>query len=399
MFTILGSFLCAGATSTAFLFAGRFFTGIGVGNLSATGPVYNAELAPPEVRGLLVSMQQLAITIGIMLAYWISYGSNNIGGTGPGQSDWAWRTPMLCQGIPAIFLAVGVWFLPYSPRWLVKQDRDQEALASLCKLRGRPVEDRLVQIEFLEIKAEDEFERRAFVKRFPLLSEKSRQNQWIRELMSYLHFFRTKDSFKRVAIASCIMFFQQWSGIDASEFICLGKGSSYANIFAVIYYMPLIFHNLGLTSTKGSLLATGITGVINVCTSKYLYFVLLIENCSNFSLAVPALLIIDKVGRRPLLFAASAGMLATMVITGGIASKYSNDWSENPSAGWACVVMIWLYIVNFAYGWGPCSWTLIAEIFTLSTRAKGTSIAASANWMNNFAVALMVPSMLKAISW
>lgn len=221
LFTVLGSFLCAGAQDTAYLFAGRFFTGIGVGNLSATGPLYNSELAPPEFRGMLVSCQQLAITIGIMLAYWISYGSNNIGGTGEGQSDWAWRTPMLAQGFPAVILAVGVWFLPYSPRWLVKQGRDDEALASLCKLRGRPSNDHLVQIEYLDIKAEDEFERRAFIKRTPELSETKRSNQWIREFLSYLHVFRTKDSFKRVAIASLIMFFQQWSGIDASKFIPL----------------------------------------------------------------------------------------------------------------------------------------------------------------------------------
>lgn len=145
--------------------------------------------------------------------------------------------------------------------------------------------------------------------------------------------------------------------------------------------MPLIFSNLGLTGSTTSLLATGITGVINVATT------------------IPAVLLIDKIGRRPLLFAASAGMLATMVVTGGIAVRYSGRWEENGAAGWACVVMIWLYMVNFAYGWGPCSWTLIAEIFPLSTRAKGTSIAASANWMNNFAVALMVPSVLEAIDW
>jgi MFS family permease len=141
----------------------------------------------------------------------------------------------------------------------------------------------------------------------------------------------------------------------------------------------MIFSNLSLTSNTASLLATGITGVINVATT------------------VPAVLIIDKVGRRPLLFASSAGMLATMVITGGVAARFQDDWTESPAAGWACVVMIWLYIVNFAYGWGPCSWTLIAEVFPLSTRAKGTSIAASANWMNNFGVAYGVPSMLRAM--
>lgn len=217
LFTILGSFLCAGAQNTAFLFAGRFFTGIGVGNLSATGPLYNSELAPPELRGMLVSMQQLAITIGIMLAYWISYGSNNIGGTGEEQSDWAWRTPMFCQGVPAIILAIGVWFLPYSPRWLVKQGRDEEALAALSTLRSRSTEDRLVRIEYLEIKAEAEFERRAFIKRNPQLTEKQRSNPWLQELAGYKHVLRTRDSFKRVAIGSLIMFFQQWSGIDASK--------------------------------------------------------------------------------------------------------------------------------------------------------------------------------------
>jgi MFS family permease len=215
LFTALGSFLCAGAQSTDYLFAGRFFTGIGVGCLSATGPLYNAELAPPEIRGMMTSMQQLAITIGIMLAYWISYGTNNIGGTGEGQSDWAWRVPMLAQGIPAILLAVGVWFLPYSPRWLVKVGRNEEAVASLSRLRGLPAEDRLIQIEYLEIRAEDEFEKRAFLKRFPNLSEKQKSNPWMREMMQYIHLFKTKESFKRVAIASAVMFFQQWSGIDA----------------------------------------------------------------------------------------------------------------------------------------------------------------------------------------
>ena len=217
LFTILGSFLCAGAQNTAFLFAGRFFTGVGVGNLSATGPLYNSELAPPELRGMLVSTQQLAITIGIMLAYWISYGSNNIGGTGEGQSDWAWRTPMIAQGAPAVILAVGVWFLPYSPRWLVKKGRDEEALAALSRLRNQSRDEYLVQVEFLEIKAEAEFERRAFIKRNPHLSEKQRSDPWLQELAGYRHLFRTKDSFKRVAIGSLIMFFQQWSGIDASE--------------------------------------------------------------------------------------------------------------------------------------------------------------------------------------
>lgn len=95
----------------------------------------------------------------------------------------------------------------------------------------------------------------------------------------------------------------------------------------------------------------------------------------------------------------SFGMLSTLIIVGVIASQFQNDWTAHAAGGWACVVMIWLYIVNFAYSWGPASWTLIAEIFPLSIRAKGTSIGASANWMCNFVIALMTPSMLAKISW
>lgn len=108
---------------------------------------------------------------------------------------------------------------------------------------------------------------------------------------------------------------------------------------------------------------------------------------------------IDKVGRKKLLIFGTLGMFACQLITGVIGAKFSGKWEDNRTAGWAAVVMIWLYIMNFAYSWGPASWTLIAEIFPLSIRAKGTSISASSNWMNNFAVAFLTPPMLSGINW
>lgn len=173
-------------------------------------PLYNAELAPPEIRGLLIAMQQLAITVGIMIAYWITFGSNFIGGTGEGQSDWAWRLPLIIQGIPAVILAIGIWFLPYSPRWLVKQGRYDEALKSLGRLRNADTDDQLIQIEFLEIQAECLFERRMFAKNFPGQAEKWAHNRWLSELAQYAQIFQSKDAFKRVAIASCVMVAQQF---------------------------------------------------------------------------------------------------------------------------------------------------------------------------------------------
>ena len=160
------------------------------------------------------------------------------------------------------------------------------------------------------------------------------------------------------------MFFQQWSGIDS-----------------IICYAPIIFQSLGLDGNTISLLATGVVGVVNVLTT------------------IPAMLIIDKVGRKPLLISGSIGMFLCQLITGVIAAKCQGDWEAHRAAGWAAVVMVWLYIVNFAYSWGPASWTLIAEIFPLSIRAKGTTISASSNWMNNFIIAFITPLMLSAISW
>jgi MFS family permease len=181
---------------------------------SLSRPLYNAELAPPEVRGFLVALQQLTTTVGILLAYWIAYGTNSMSGDLDGQSEWAWRIPLIIQGVPAIILAIGIWFMPFSPRWLMNKDREEEALNTLAKLRNLPQDHELVQIELLEIKAEVLFERQAFAKQFSSLANGS-SSIIRREAAQYANIFRSKDSFKRVAIGSLVMFFQQWSGMSS----------------------------------------------------------------------------------------------------------------------------------------------------------------------------------------
>lgn len=90
-------------------------TGLGVGSLSMAVPLYNAELSPPEVRGSLVALQQLAITFGIMVSFWIDFGTNYIKSGGV-QSEAAWRIPLALQLVPAITLGIGIMFMPFSPR-------------------------------------------------------------------------------------------------------------------------------------------------------------------------------------------------------------------------------------------------------------------------------------------
>ncbi|KAG6829863.1 hypothetical protein H0H87_009889 [Tephrocybe sp. NHM501043] len=331
--------------------------------LQIGGFLYNAELAPPEIRGLLVAMQQLGVTIGIMVAYWIGYGTNFIGGTGSGQKNLAWQLPWIIQGIPAVVLAIGTLFMPYSPRLLVNKGRDQDAISTLSYLRNLPENHELIQIEFLEIKAEAIFNRRILEQRYPQLVREG-GSIWVRELMGYANLFRTRDSFKRTAIAGIIMFFQQWTGIDS-----------------IIYYAPFIFRNLGLSSNSVSLLATGVVGVIMVLASML------------------SMILIDKLGRKPLWIASCTGMGLSMLIVGVITAKFSSDWTAHAAGGWAAVIFVWIYIANFAYGAGPVSWTLISEIFPLSTRAKGTAIGATSNWANTIAVAYSVPPMINHIGF
>ena len=101
----------------------------------------------------------------------------------------------------------------------------------------------------------------------------------------------------------------------------------------------------------------------------------------NVVFTIPAILTIDKLGRRPLLLAGSALMLLAQVVAGAIVATSQDNWDAHRAAGWGAVVMIWIYIASFAFSWGPASWILIAEIFPLSIRAKGSSIGASSNWM------------------
>ncbi len=226
------------------ILAGRFITGMGVGSLSMIVPMYNAECAPPEVRGGLVGLQQLAITTGIMISFWIDYGTQYIGGTGESQSTAAWIIPLALQLAPALLLGVGMIFMPFSPRWLVHHGREEEARKTLASLRGLPQDHELVEIEYTEIRAQSLFEKRTVAEKFPHLADGSSASTIKLQFVAVASLFKSKPMLRRVALATITMFFQQWTGINA-----------------VLYYAPSIFKGLGLTSNTVSLLATGVVGI------------------------------------------------------------------------------------------------------------------------------------------
>ena len=327
-------------------------------------PNYNAEVAPPEVRGSLVALQQLAITAGIMVSFWIDYGTNNIGGTGDTQSDAAWLVPICLQLVPGLALGIGMLFMPFSPRWLLHHGREAEARHVLSSLRNLDENHELIELEFLEIKAQSTFEKRSTAEKWPHLVALTPWNIFKLQWVAIGSLFKTKAMFRRVIVATVTMFFQQFTGINA-----------------VLYYAPSIFAALGTSSNTTSLLATGVVGV------------------AMFLATIPAVLYIDKLGRKPVMLVGAAGMGACHFIIAGIFGQYGKSWGSHKAGGWAAVVMVWLFVVNFGYSWGPCAWVLISEVWPLSNRAYGIALGASSNWMSNFIVGQITPKMLQKITY
>ncbi|KAF2643033.1 general substrate transporter [Massarina eburnea CBS 473.64] len=346
------------------ILAGRFITGMGVGSLSMIVPMYNAEIAPPEVRGALVGLQQLSITLGIMISFWIDYGTNFIGGTGRSQKEAAWLLPLCLQLVPAVLLGVGMLFMPFSPRWLVHHNREAEARRVLARLRDLPEDNDLIELEYAEIKAQSLFEKKSLAENFPHLQDLTALSTAKLQFVAIGSLFKTKAMFKRVIVATGTMFFQQWTGINA-----------------VLYYAPTIFGGLGLNSNSVSLLATGVVGIV------------------MFIATIPAVMWVDSWGRKPTLIIGAIGMAICHFIIAAITASYQDDWEHHQSAGWAAVVMVWLFVVHFGYSWGPCAWIVIAEIWPLSNRPYGIALGASSNWMNNFIVGQVTPDMLSSMTY
>ncbi|MCJ1270459.1 hypothetical protein MMC22_010356 [Lobaria immixta] len=346
------------------MLGGRFIAGMSIGAMSVNVPNYIAEVAPPEIRGSLVALQQLANTAGTMVSFWVNYGTNNIKGNGNSQSDAAWLVPICLQLLPAVSLGVGMLFMPFSPRWLIHHNRETEARRVLSNLRNLDQDHELIELEFLEIKAQSVFEKRSTAQKWPHLVELTAWNTFKLQCVAIGSLFKTKAMFHRVVSATGIMFFQQGSGINA-----------------VLYYAPSIFAALGTSSNTTSLLATGVVGIL------------------LFLATIPAVLYIDKLGRKPVMIAGAIGMGICHITIAVIFAKNQYQWDTHKVAGWAAVAMIWLYVVHFGYSWGPCAWVVIAEIWPLSNRAYGMALGASSNWMSNFIVSQITPVMLDKLQY
>ncbi|RPA72074.1 general substrate transporter [Ascobolus immersus RN42] len=352
---IIGALIQCFAQNVGMLVAGRVIAGICVGMTSALVPVYQSEIAPKEIRGRIVSLQQWAITWGILIQYFIQYGCSFVDGgiTNPNQSTKAFRIPWGIQAVPGAILVIGLIWFPKSPRWLASKDRWEECLSVLADIHGHgdPNHPRVLA-EYTEIKEAIRFERED-------------QATSITQILK-------PRILKRVGLGMMIQMWSQLCGMNV-----------------MMYYIVYVMQGAGIDDP---LLSAAIQYVINVV------------------MTIPAIIWVDKWGRRPTLLLGSFGMMTWLFISGSLQGVYGEpNPVKDGAVTWvligkkneakAIIACSYLFVASFAISWGPVSWTYPAEIFPLRVRALAVSIATCTNWAWNCALAFAVPPLLRSINW
>ncbi|KAH8422870.1 sugar porter family MFS transporter [Aspergillus melleus] len=327
------------------MYIGRLITGFGVGVASMVNPLYVSENAPRAIRGGLTGLYQLFITLGIMLAFWINYGSVlHIEGTAQ------YMVPLAMQALPAILLFIGMMLCNESPRWLAKQDRWEDARKTLSRVRNLPSTHPYVENEFQEIQQQLEHERNLV------------GGSGFMDLMKEM--WLIPGNRKRAMISIFLMICQQMTGTNA-----------------INYYAPQIFENLGINGNATGLFATGVYGIVKVV------------GCAVFLVFVA-----DSLGRRRSLLWTSAVQGLTMLYIGlYIRIAPPEEGAPVIPAGYVALVCIFLFAATFQFGWGPVCWIYVSEIPTARLRGLNVSFAAATQWLFNFVVARAVPNMLATV--
>ncbi|PCH41900.1 general substrate transporter [Wolfiporia cocos MD-104 SS10] len=350
---VVGCVLQCASVDRGMLVVGRVIAGVAVGIASAVVPIYQSEVTAPSIRGRLVSMQQWATTWGILLQYLVQFGCSYINGAA------SFRIPWGLQMIPAIILSLGMLAFPESPRWLVDHNRPAEALMVLADLHGGgDTNAPLVQLEYAEIIEQVATDRE--------LAASSRG--WIDLLTSGVR--------RRVVLGCSLQMWSQLTGMNV-----------------MMYYIIYVFEGAGLTGRRGNLIADSVQYVLNVV------------------LTIPAIIYIDRWGRRPMLLAGTMLMGFWLMLVGGLQGRYGHwgtvEGSDSPvwvitgndHATKAIIVCSYLFVCSFAITMGPVSWTYPAEIFPMRVRAKAVSLSTAVNWAFNFALAYAVPPGLASIAY
>lgn len=331
------------ASSGEFVFY-RVLGGLAVGSASILAPAYIGEIAPAHIRGRLISLQQLAIVLGLFFAFFSNYNIALAAGSASSELWWgfdAWQWMFWVEIIPASLFFFALLFIPESPRFLVAAGKHDEAVSVLAQLS--PLDDAR-QIA-------DEIESTVNSERKPRLSD----------IISD----RTGKVHPIVWVGVALAALQQFTGINV-----------------VFYYGSVLWQAAGF-SESDALLTNVIGGSVNVA----------------FTLV--AIYLVDRVGRKPLLMigaigqAVMLGLLAVIFATG--ASEGTNGIEMGGSSGTLALIAANGYIAFFAFTWGPIMWVMLGEMFSNQFRGAALAVAGLTQWGSNFLITISFPILLTSV--
>ena len=322
----------------------RILGGLAVGAASVLAPAYISEIAPAAIRGRLATIQQVATISGLSAAFFSNYLLANIAGSSLAEFWWGfttWRWMFWFELIPAFIFLFALYFIPESPRYLVLKGHREKAQTVLAQVSDQQEATEKVK----EIVA-------------------SLANSDHQANLSGLFDTHTGKVHRIVWVGIGLAVFQQLVGINV-----------------VFYYGAVLWQAVGF-SESDALLINVISGVASILA------------------VLIALLLIDKVGRKPLLWVGSVGMtLSLLVMVSEFSSAVITDSGVKLADGEGTTALIAanLYVVFFNVSWGPVMWVMLGEMFPNYLRGSGLAVCGLFQWGSNFAITISFPIFLASI--
>ena len=295
--------------------AGRFVLGFGVSFCCVSAPCYVSELSHPKWRGTLTGLYNCTWYIGSIIASWTVYGCSYL------ESPSAWRIPIWVQMCTSGIVVVTVFFLPESPRWLIAQDRHDEATKVLVAYHGEGEQNHpMVVLQIKEMMTQ--------------ISTEASDKKWY----DYHELWNTHSARRRLICVLGMACFGQLSGNSLSS-----------------YYLPAMLQSAGITQEHKVLALNGINPVL------------------SFLGAILGARMTDVVGRRPLLLYSIVFCSCCFAVITGTSKMATEDPTATAAAN-TTVAFIFIFGIVFSFGWTPLQSMYIAETLPTTTRAKGTAV-------------------------
>ncbi|MFI1729863.1 sugar porter family MFS transporter [Streptomyces acidicola] len=314
----------------------RVVGGFAIGMASVIGPAYIAEVAPAAYRGRLGSFQQAAIVVGIAVSQLVNWGIlNAAGGDQRGKllGLEAWQVMLGVMVVPAVLYGLLSFAIPESPRFLISAGKEARAREVLAEIEDENVDldARVAEIE---------------------LAMKSEHKSAFKDLLGGGFLFKPIV----------------WIGIGLSVF------QQFVGINVAFYYSSTLWQSVGVDPTE-SFFYSFTTSIINILGT------------------VIAMIFVDRTGRRPLAVIGSVGMVVGLALEAWAFSYDLVDGRLPAAQGWIALIAAHVFVLFFALSWGVVVWVMLGEMFPNKLRAAALGVAASAQWIANWAITASFPSL------